>query len=168
MSDEIENLSRMYQLSQMDPNLKAADDDLPLLLRLHSWDALMELLDTHWPADIFPTREDDPKRNSAARIISLLRWVDRDRAALARVEAVCASITRDRAARRVEGVADLAVKDAIDTFAEAVRDAMLDAAAPFHAQHGQSIQITYTNPDSSEFGAKAAIKAFIARSRFRR
>jgi hypothetical protein len=43
----------------------------------HSWAGLMALLDEHWPADLFPTREDDPGRDAGARIVSLLRWVDR-------------------------------------------------------------------------------------------
>jgi hypothetical protein len=61
-------------------------DDVPFLLaeverltaeldRLHSWDGLMELMDEHWPADIFPTRPDDPNRDPGPRIVSLLRWV---------------------------------------------------------------------------------------------
>ena len=42
-----------------------------------SWAGLMELLDEHWPADLFPTLEDDPERDAGARIVSLLRWVDK-------------------------------------------------------------------------------------------
>lgn len=42
----------------------------------HSWAGLMELLDQHWPAETFPTREDDLARDAGARIVSLLRWVD--------------------------------------------------------------------------------------------
>jgi len=49
----------------------------------HSWAGLMALLDEHWPEDIFPTREDDITRDAGARIVSLVRWVDRLRAALA-------------------------------------------------------------------------------------
>jgi hypothetical protein len=98
-----------------------------------SWAGLMELLDEHWPADLFPTLEDDPKRDAGARIVSLLRWVDRDRAALARVEAVCATAIRVRTERMVEGsLVHIAAKDAIDTFAEAIREAaMVDADAPW-------------------------------------
>lgn len=43
----------------------------------HSWAGLMALLDEHWPEDIFPTREDDLTRDAGARIVSLIRWVDR-------------------------------------------------------------------------------------------
>ncbi len=43
----------------------------------HSWAGLMALLDEHWPEDIFPTREDDIARDAGARIVSLIRWVDR-------------------------------------------------------------------------------------------
>ena len=52
-------------------------NDRSELERLHSWAGLMELLDEHWPADLFPTLEDDPGRDAGARIVSLLRWVDR-------------------------------------------------------------------------------------------
>ena len=98
-----------------------------------SWAGLMELLDEHWPADLFPTLKDDPKRDAGARIVSLLRWVDRDRAALARVEAVCATAIRVRTERMVEGsLVHIAAKDAIDTFAEAIREAaMVDTDAPW-------------------------------------
>lgn len=44
--------------------------------RLHSWDGLMELLDEHWPEDIFPTLPDTDKRDPGPRIVSLLRMVD--------------------------------------------------------------------------------------------
>lgn len=47
----------------------------------HSWAGLMALLDEHWPEDIFPTREDDETRDTGARIVSLIRWVDRLRSA---------------------------------------------------------------------------------------
>ena len=45
--------------------------------RLHSWAGLMELLDEHWPEDIFPTLEDDIDRDTGPRLVSLLRWVER-------------------------------------------------------------------------------------------
>ena len=48
--------------------------------RLHTWDGLMELLDEHWPEDIFPTLPDTDKRDPGPRIVSLLRMVDRLRA----------------------------------------------------------------------------------------
>jgi hypothetical protein len=41
-----------------------------------SWAGLMALLDDHWPADVFPTRDDDPARDPGPRIVSLLRVVD--------------------------------------------------------------------------------------------
>ena len=44
--------------------------------RLHSWDGLMELLDEHWPEDIFPTIPFDGKRDAGPRIVALLRWND--------------------------------------------------------------------------------------------
>jgi hypothetical protein len=64
----------------------------------HSWAGLMDLLDEHWPDDIFPTRyEDDDARDAGARIVSLLRWVrdlteerDAAQAAVDRVEALAA------------------------------------------------------------------------------
>ena len=50
---------------------------------------------------------------------------DEARAALARVEAVCASGTRVATERMVSGsLVHVAAKDAIDTFAKAVRDAI--------------------------------------------
>ncbi|AVI04339.1 hypothetical protein SEA_NORMANBULBIEJR_83 [Mycobacterium phage NormanBulbieJr] len=57
--------------------------------RLHTWDGLMELLDEHWPADIFPTLPDDDKRDPGPRIISLLRWVSRLRAQETRIRELC-------------------------------------------------------------------------------
>jgi hypothetical protein len=49
----------------------------------HSWTGLMQLLDEHWPDDIFPTKyADDPKRDAGPRIVSLMRWVDQLRRAL--------------------------------------------------------------------------------------
>lgn len=61
------------------------------LERLHSWDGLMELLDEHWPADIFvvPTLEEVygelyrcnkdgtyTRANPGVRITGLMRWLD--------------------------------------------------------------------------------------------
>lgn len=51
--------------------------------RLHTWDGLMELLDEHWPTDIFPVpRGLDDAKNTTRRdpgvvILDLIRWVDR-------------------------------------------------------------------------------------------
>lgn len=48
--------------------------------RLHSWAGLFELLDEHWPADIFPTLADREGRDPGPRIVSLIRWVEQLRA----------------------------------------------------------------------------------------
>lgn len=56
--------------------------------RLHSWEGLLELLDDHWPEDIFPTLPDDQSRDPGPRIVSLIRWVDELRATVARVRAI--------------------------------------------------------------------------------
>ena len=53
--------------------------------RLHSWDGLMELLNEHWPDDIFSTSADRESRDPGPRIVSLLRWLD-----LAKGDAVAA------------------------------------------------------------------------------
>ena len=53
-----------------------------------SWEILMALLDKHWPASIFPTLADDEERDTGPRIISLLRWVDRLRAEVVRLQAM--------------------------------------------------------------------------------
>jgi len=103
-----------------------------------SWAGLMELLDEHWPTDLFPTLEDDPERDSGARIVSLLRWVD-----------------RLRTAQKITCAHPATAEEATQFLAR-----MTEAAK--HAP------ITYGVPNSSEFGAKAAIQRFIARSRFKR
>lgn len=54
-------------------DLNAANKELE---RLDSWEGLMWILDRRWPATIFPTLEDDPKRDAGARIVSLIRWVN--------------------------------------------------------------------------------------------
>lgn len=41
-----------------------------------SWDVLMELLDKHYPADVFPTMADTPNRDPGPRIVSLIRHLD--------------------------------------------------------------------------------------------
>ena len=46
------------------------------LIRDSGWDILMELLDAHYPASVFPTREDDPGRDPGPRIVSLIRRID--------------------------------------------------------------------------------------------
>jgi hypothetical protein len=54
--------------------LHVAADELE---RLHTWQGLIELLDEHWPEDIFPTEPDSETRNPGPRVVSLLRWVER-------------------------------------------------------------------------------------------
>lgn len=44
--------------------------------RTAAWDDLMTILDQHWPEDVFPAG-DDHTRDAGARIVGLLRWVDR-------------------------------------------------------------------------------------------
>ncbi|AEJ92513.1 hypothetical protein SEA_TOTO_42 [Mycobacterium phage Toto] len=71
--------------------------------RLHTWDGLMELLDEHWPADIFPTLPDDDKRDPGPRIISLLRWVSRLRAQETRIRKLAARAAEVRAWSEPDG-----------------------------------------------------------------
>lgn len=55
--------------------------------RLHTWDGLMSLVDEHYPTSIFPHfagAPDNPDRDPGPRILSLLREVERLRAALNR------------------------------------------------------------------------------------
>lgn len=40
---------------------------------LHTWHGLMELLDEHWPSDVFPFYEDAADRDKGPRIVSLIR-----------------------------------------------------------------------------------------------
>lgn len=49
-----------------------------------TWDGLLQTLDKHWPESFIPTKEDDPERDTGARIVSLLRWVSQLRAEVAR------------------------------------------------------------------------------------
>lgn len=44
--------------------------------QLASWDFLMELLDEHYPADVFPTLPDTERRDPGPRIVSLIRHLD--------------------------------------------------------------------------------------------
>jgi hypothetical protein len=55
------------------------------LARLHSWDGLMELLDEHWPADIFTGESGDP----GPRMIVAIREIDRLRSRLAAADRRC-------------------------------------------------------------------------------
>ena len=56
--------------------------------RLHSWAGLIELLDEHWPKDIFPTLPDDKGRDLGPRLVSLIRINDQLRGRLAAVGAL--------------------------------------------------------------------------------
>lgn len=49
------------------------------LERLHSWAGLMELLDEHWPADIFPGPENgaEEREDDGPRVVSLIRALDK-------------------------------------------------------------------------------------------
>jgi hypothetical protein len=49
---------------------------------MSSWATLMDLLDLHYSADIFPTLPDTPNRDPGPRIVSLIRTVDQLRARL--------------------------------------------------------------------------------------
>jgi hypothetical protein len=60
--------------------------------RLHSWDGLMELLDEHWPADIFTGESGDP----GPRMIVAMREIDRLRSDLASVTATMLAIREQR------------------------------------------------------------------------
>jgi hypothetical protein len=57
------------------------DAALAELDRLHSWSGLMELLDEHWPATIFPGPADaaDARGDDGPRILALIRAVDVER-----------------------------------------------------------------------------------------
>jgi hypothetical protein len=46
--------------------------------RLHSWAGLMELLDEHWPAEVFDGQSEDS--DPGPRIVSLIRAIDAERA----------------------------------------------------------------------------------------
>lgn len=84
VSEELEPLADMEQ---------QRDEARAEVERLHSWDGLMSLLDEHWPEDLCPTVEDDDQRDSGARIVSLIRWVERLRGQLAQARAIHTSWT---------------------------------------------------------------------------
>lgn len=90
------------------------------LERLYSWAGLLELLDEHWPEDIFPTEPDSETRDPGPRIVSLLRWVERLRAEL-EVQRVLAAEFDQVAA---EKVAEL---NRVATAIEAERDKVRNA-----------------------------------------
>jgi mannose/cellobiose epimerase-like protein (N-acyl-D-glucosamine 2-epimerase family) len=49
--------------------------------RLHSWSGVMSLLDEHYPADVWPARDDDADTmDPGHRILSLMRHLDSERA----------------------------------------------------------------------------------------
>lgn len=52
------------------------------------WPGLAEILHHCYPEDVFPTLEDNPARDLGPRVVSLLRLLDRERAKVARVEAL--------------------------------------------------------------------------------
>ena len=67
----------------------ARDAAVEQLERLHSWGGLLELLDEHWPTDIFPAPESidaaksQTRRDTGPVILGLIRWVDKLSADLA-------------------------------------------------------------------------------------
>lgn len=67
------------------------------LQRLHSWAGLMELLDEHWPERVWPTLPDSETRDTGARLVSLLRWVEQLSASVH-----CRSVERDAAVNRAK------------------------------------------------------------------
>lgn len=82
--------------------IAAAHNCMPELLaevgRLHTWAGLMSLLDEHWPETILPTLEDHPGRDTGPRIVSLLRWVEQQRAEVERLRAAITKLADDLAA----------------------------------------------------------------------
>ena len=74
--------------------LAALDEARAEVERLHSWSGLMELLDEHWPADIFPTLPDDDRRDLGPRIVSLIRMVDQKTRARMAAESALAAANR--------------------------------------------------------------------------
>ena len=72
-------LDKKYKASYLlpDPGGEVVRELIDELRRIDSWSGLIELLDRHWPEDIFPTLDDDDDRDSGPRIVSLIRWVQR-------------------------------------------------------------------------------------------
>lgn|GEM_PF-4605749 len=55
--------------------------------RLHSWDGLLELLDEHWPEDIFPRGDPkDESRDTGPRLLAAIRWIDERDATIAALQ----------------------------------------------------------------------------------
>ena len=70
--------------------------------RLHTWAGLMELLDEHWPADIWPMLEDDLRLDAGHRVTSAMRWIDQLRTER---DALAATVARTQEAlRRVRSI----------------------------------------------------------------
>lgn len=45
--------------------------------RLHGWDGLLQLLDEHWPEDVFPRGDPkDESRDTETRLLAAIRWID--------------------------------------------------------------------------------------------
>lgn len=99
------------------------------LARLHSWDGLMELLDEHYPEDLIPTTPDDDLRDRGPRIVSLIRWLDRERAKVRAVEAALAPYP---------GVCD--VHDDDDPVSCGWKRAVMDVTAALAAEAPQQVE----------------------------
>lgn len=64
------------------------DVDYPVALEVadkliteSGWLVLMAILDAHYPAEIFPTADDNPDRDPGPRIVSLIRRINEIREA---------------------------------------------------------------------------------------
>lgn len=76
--------------------LRAENEQLRAELdRLHSWAGLIELLDEHWPADIFPGGGEST--DLGPRVVGLIRESDRLRAELAQLRAGVQATGQDQA-----------------------------------------------------------------------
>ena len=68
------------------PKYLAMPEDLSnlvtaLIRELETWDTLMHILDSVYPATVFPTLPDIPDRDPGPRIVSLLRTINEIRKA---------------------------------------------------------------------------------------
>lgn len=95
--DEIERLKDLADQRIDDlANAQTERDQLKgEVARLHTWQGLLELLDQHWPADIFPTRKDDPGRDTGPRLIAALRRTNQAENTLQRIGALPSYTTHD-------------------------------------------------------------------------
>lgn len=72
-------------MNNLDPDVLAVDAYLvrpefeAAMERQLGWDVLMQILDQHYPIDVFPTGPDLSRRDSGPRIISLIRHLDAER-----------------------------------------------------------------------------------------